>query len=380
VIRVGFILDNSGYWLGGVNYFKNLFYAISTLDKPNIEIVVFSGTKGDKRIFGENVKVIEHKYFDKKNKKNILFKLANKYFIYTNFLLERFLKKNKIDVLSHSNIRLKTIKTISWIPDFQHLHLPQFFEKRDLNQRDKSFVKMIQKNDGIILSSYDALNDLKIFTKGQYKNQVFVLHFVSQPSKNYFELTDENRKSLLKKYRLSETFFYLPNQLWVHKNHITVFKAVKELKNRGISVCIVSTGNPDDYRNKKHIQFLNDYIKENDLFENIKMLGLIEYDDVFSLIRFSRAIINPSLFEGWSSTVEECKSVGKSMILSDLAVHKEQYPNAVFFEKENYNDLADKIENFDKYFKNSIPVFDVKRATYEFAKAYENIILETYEC
>ncbi len=38
----------------------------------------------------------------------------------------------------------------------------------------------------------------------------------------------------------------------------------------------------------------------------------------------STALINPSQFEGWSTTVEEAKSLGVKMLLSDLEVHKEQ--------------------------------------------------------
>jgi glycosyltransferase involved in cell wall biosynthesis len=37
-------------------------------------------------------------------------------------------------------------------------------------------------------------------------------------------------------------------------------------------------------------------------------------------------VINPSLFEGWSTTVEEAKSMGKALILSDIPTHREQTP------------------------------------------------------
>ena len=379
MIRVGFIMQYFDGWQGGRNYYKNLFYAISTLDKPQIEIVVFTGTKmieKDKDLFQECSKLIVHKYFDNKSFVNILGRVLNKLLCCPNYYLSRILKQYKIDVLSHSSIRFKNIRTIGWIPDFQHIHLPQFFSEEEINSRNKAFSETIQKSDGIILSSYAALNDLNMFTKEQCNVPVFVLHFVSQPNKKYFEITNEDKNMLLQKYGLQETFFYLPNQLWAHKNHITVFKAAKELKSKGISVCIALTGHLEDYRNKEHIQFLRNYITDNHLTDNIKILGLIDYEDVFLLIKFSKAVINPSLFEGWSSTVEECKSVGKSMILSNLAVHKEQYPNAVFFEKEDSADLAEKLEKYDEYAKNSTPVFDVRQETMEFAKTYEKIVLD----
>jgi hypothetical protein len=43
------------------------------------------------------------------------------------------------------------------------------------------------------------------------------------------------------------------------------------------------------------------------------------------------AVINPSLFEGWSTSVEESKSRGKAVIHSDIPVHCEQAPARGYF-------------------------------------------------
>ena len=47
-------------------------------------------------------------------------------------------------------------------------------------------------------------------------------------------------------------------------------------------------------------------------------------DHVYALMRTSMALINPSRFKGWSTTVEEAKSFGVPLILSDIDVHREQ--------------------------------------------------------
>jgi glycosyltransferase involved in cell wall biosynthesis len=51
---------------------------------------------------------------------------------------------------------------------------------------------------------------------------------------------------------------------------------------------------------------------------------MVPADHVYALMRTSTALINPSRFEGWSTTVEEAKSFGAPMILSDIEVHREQ--------------------------------------------------------
>ena len=64
------------------------------------------------------------------------------------------------------------------------------------------------------------------------------------------------------------------------------------------------------------------------------MLGLV-----------AAAIVNPSRFEGWSTAVEEAKAIGVPMILSDLAVHREQAGDvARLFNPDNAAQLADYIE------------------------------------
>jgi glycosyltransferase involved in cell wall biosynthesis len=377
MIRVGFLLNNVS-WMGGVNYYKNLFFALAKYQSENIQVIVFVGhSTKEKEIYEKYAEVIKERFFDFNSLKNIYGRICNKLFRDKDWYLRKIIKKHRINVLSHSPFaEMKGVKTIPWIEDFQHIHLPEFFTEEELKGRNERFISYVQRSNGIILSSYDALNDLKFFLNGMKSVPAFVLNFVSQPDERYFELTEKDKNKLQEKYHLPDTFFYLPNQLWAHKNHITAFKAIRTLKDNGIYVCVVCTGDMKDYRNDKHIQSILDFISENNLEENVRLLGLIDYADVYALIKFSKAVINPSLFEGWSSTVEECKSVGKPMILSNLAVHKEQYPNAVFFERMDSADLAEKLEKYDEYAKNSAPVFDVKRATMEFAKTYEKIILE----
>ena len=55
---------------------------------------------------------------------------------------------------------------------------------------------------------------------------------------------------------------------------------------------------------------------------------MIPLPHVYALLRATTALINPSRFEGWSTTVEEAKSFGVPMILSEIDVHREQAAGA----------------------------------------------------
>jgi glycosyltransferase involved in cell wall biosynthesis len=376
MIKVAFIGAVSEEWMGGLNYFKNLLYAFTTVENKELEVFVFVGKKTDEEIktmFRQYAIVVESSIFDRKSIKWFLHKIENK-FLKTNYILESVLKKYDIKVLSHASITgLKEIKTINWIPDFQHLHLPNMFSVRELKSRDASFMSLIQNSDKIVLSSFDALKDLKVFAP-EYIKKANVLQFVSQPDTKYFTLNNESKAQLREKYNLTDEFFYMPNQFWKHKNHMFVFEAINELKKEGVMIFLVCTGHLNDYRNKTYIEEIKIFIKENNLEKNIKLLGLVDYEDVFSLMKFSKVVINPSLFEGWSSTVEECKSVGKNMILSDLNVHKEQYPEAVFFEKNNIESLKNILKNYKKN-NIEINIKSLKIRTEQFANNYINIVM-----
>ena len=150
---------------------------------------------------------------------------------------------------------------------------------------------------------------------------------------------------------------------------------------KGTPIIVYCTGNINDYRNKNYFSKLLSYIKKYKLENNFKILGAVPYKDVQALMLGCKAMINPSLFEGWSTTVEEAKSLGKRIILSDIMVHKEQNPEGgLFFKKNEAKDLADKmlqvwnepIEINKKLEKNAIN--NLNKRKYKLRKDYYNII------
>src|SRR5262249_2802798 len=94
-------------------------------------------------------------------------------------------------------------------------------------------------------------------------------------------------------------------------------------------------GNPQEPRNIKHFGQLQAKVVGHGLEGNFRFLGNVPYRHVAVLMRSCVAMLNPSLFEGWSTTVEEAKSLGVRMLVSDLRVHREQ--------------LGQDAESFDPY-------------------------------
>ena len=130
------------------------------------------------------------------------------------------------------------------------------------------------------------------------------------------------------------------------------------------------------FRFPHNFKSLMELVKKYNLGKNYFYLGTVPYIDVMSLIFHSTAVINPSLFEGWSSTVEQAKAYKKKIILSNIRVHKEQKPRfAYYFRPENFIDLS-KILMKLKLSKNSKIINSYED---DMDKKMENYIKEYYK-
>ena len=81
MIKVGFVGAVSEEWMGGLNYFKNLLYAIKKLNSRELQVYVFVGKKTDveiKRMFQKYATVVEDSLFDRKSLKWYFMKIETK--------------------------------------------------------------------------------------------------------------------------------------------------------------------------------------------------------------------------------------------------------------------------------------------------------------
>ena len=211
-----------------------------------------------------------------------------------------------------------------WIPDFQHRHLPELFSEKEIVLREKLFGQLANSAPIIIFSSQICLDDFKRFYPDSTA-ETSVLHFVSYMQPSWF-LPDP--RITQKKYDLPERFFLVSNQFWKHKNYDLLIDALYTLKQDDQPIpIIVCTGKTFDYRHPHYSDEIKTKIEHYGLTQNIIMLGLIPRIDQIQLMRQSLAVIQPSLSEGWSTVVEDARSFGKSIYLSDLPVHLEQNPD-----------------------------------------------------
>ena len=235
-----------------------------------------------------------------------------------------------------------TQRTIGWIPDFQHVFLPEYFGPTELQKRDRTFKSLAARANVIMLSSQAAYDDFAACIP----SQIHKARVVSFPSLLAFEDLPDDPSSTVKKYRLPEKFALVANQFWAHKNHVAVVRALERIKEK-TKVPVVMTGLPSDHRDPANRNFssLLQSIATAGLNGQVTILGLVPFQDLINLMRSAALVIQPSRFEGWNTTVQDAVALGRPLMLSDLAVHREQVPGALgFFSYESPETLADLIE------------------------------------
>jgi glycosyltransferase involved in cell wall biosynthesis len=387
-INVGFWFDAPFEYSGGLNYFQNLLHALAQVNDGSVHpFVFFANDLPDdiERRFTPYATVVRTKLLKRYTASWLVHKLVERVFGAMP-LFVALLRSYDIHVLSHVWFVCKghmPFRIIAWIPDFQYLHLPDLFPTLDTAQETRTQQRIIAQSDFVVVSSENAMQDFKRVALAAHQSRGSVLRFVSQPEA-LSEVSELRLDSIECKYGFKGPYFHLPNQFWAHKNHLVVMQAVKHLKQSGTAVQVLCTGNTKDYRlnGTMYVDQIRDFIETNGLKDNIKILGLIDYREVLFLMRNSLAVINPSYFEGWSSSVEEAKSMGKMVILSNIGVHIEQSPQRSHYFDPNdpialsncikhvleANDVISSIDaNIDA--KNQL-----QRRTLEFGKAYFDLI------
>jgi glycosyltransferase involved in cell wall biosynthesis len=344
-LNIAFHTMGGDGWTVGPIYLRNLFYALRHgCEKEQRLSLLAPAAQDGVRDYARSIETDDVILYNVPRRWTFLWAINgfNKRLLLRDRLMEGVLRQNGIDVVFGPTLvhDYGNIATLSWLPDFQHIHLPGMFSDLECVNRNRVFLQCAKAATRIILMSDAVKKDFESFAP-MYTHKVRVLNPISYVPESIYEC---DLDSILNLYHLPEKFIYLPNQFWKHKNHDLVFQAIKILKGRGIKVFIVCTGNPVDYRHPTYFADLCYKLSQWNIRDQVIYIGLIPHDHVLFLMRQSICVLNPSLFEGWGYAVDEARSVGKRVLLSDIPSHREQNPpRAMFFNPRDCDDLADKL-------------------------------------
>ena len=366
--KVALIAVGSASWQGGIQYIINFIAGVNALaEKQEHKIEVLLIKESYQEIINlDEFPFLRIKILDKNKgipKVNIFQKAINfiSFKIYKyNYSprLINFLKSEKVDFVYPMALPLSTgLNAAGWVADFQHRNFPDIINQNFTKQAEVWIQSELKNSCKVVLSSEFCKSDcLKFFP--EYYDKTVVMPFAVHISKKLFKsefLVDTEIK-----YQIEKPFFLISNLFANTKNHKVVFEALGILKKAGVEINLICTGNIVDSRD---ITFINEILKiitNNGIRSQVQLLGLIPREEQINLYRLSIGMIQPSLSEGWSTCVEEAKVLGKDMLLSNIEVHKEQWPeNPWFFNPYDAFELAEKlnllyVQNYNKRFPDII--------------------------
>ena len=344
-LKLGIIFNFSSSWMGGIIYIINVVKALNFLDdKDKPEIYLFY-----KPELARFLDEFEYPYINlvEWDFPSLIQGNIKSWLLRKNLFIEGILKKYPLDTvypLQDYPVRIKTsTKLVSWSADFQHKHYPEFFSKKQILGRNRRVKNALRNADHLVLSSHDAHKDLKKFFKVRKGLNIYVYHFVSIID----DLENVNINDLRSKYNLPEKYFLVSNQFHKHKNHKVLLLALAKLKELGISKHIAITGKFPDASDSPYMAEIHSIINDNSLEDSISLLGIISRNDQLALMKHSQAVLQPSLFEGWSTVIEDARSLQVPVVASNLNVNIEQLgEDGLYFDPHNPDELTSILKDY----------------------------------
>lgn len=342
MIRIAFFIYGGGSSLGNLNYLTNLITALIRHPECGVVPVVFRAEEISRvselsALVSTGAEVISTVVLNSDHARR---HLMGAILLGRVLAIEELLATNHCDCLFENAVFTgwrTQFPRLAWIPDFQHKALPHMFKRLALLKRELGFRIQLFSGRSLIVSSEAAKRDFERYYAFAIQKP-YVVRFPSLLASS----ANTDPDGAARRYEIAERYFYIPNQFWKHKNHGIVINALEILEKRGSTPLVVLSGRQQDPRHPEWFAQLKAGIENSSVNKQIKMLGLIPYEDVINLNAGALAVINPSRFEGWSTSVEEAKALGTPLILSNLPVHVEQTQGAGnYFDPDDAGALAD---------------------------------------
>jgi len=287
-------------------YNKHLFTGYK--DLPNFEIFVLSFKKNYFQKGLRELASITHS--------QTVFKYINN-FLYS-FLCHFMDTKSDIVYIPTTVLFPYSYKkpTLISMHDIQHFHYPEYFSWRDLRYRKLIFGISIDSTSYIQASSNFIKQDLLAhFTSLKPEQVVIIQEGVDIET---FSNTNESDQTTLKKYSLPENFLFCPAQLWKHKNHITILKALKKIElEEGIIIPLILVGGKFS-ASKEIFNFI-----ESNHMKYIIYLGKVPFEDLIFLYKKAKYVITAVLYESSSLPILESAASGTPIIASKIPPNQE---------------------------------------------------------
>ncbi len=244
-------------------------------------------------------------------------KAIYRYFKYRKFLPTGMIKELGADLLfcpfTVPFFYDPSVPTVSIVYDLQYHYYPQFFNQEERYGRERNFKETCRLADRLIcISNYVRETVLK--NSGRLPEQVITIPIRLAQRLKRPKLAKVDH--ILKKWGLQENKYLLyPANFWRHKNHPMLFTAFNMYRTRHpeSAIRLVCTGSPDGQMDE-----LRQAVQQMGLKDWIFFPGYLAQEEFAALLAACRALIFPSLYEGFGMPVLEAMVFQKPVLCSDV--------------------------------------------------------------
>tara|TARA_Y100000591_G_scaffold331735_1_gene366594 strand:+ start:776 stop:1882 length:1107 start_codon:yes stop_codon:yes gene_type:complete len=262
-------------------------------------------------------KTIENISYKRKNIfKRILNKDVRIKYILSNYHINKFIKKNKIELFHQPNFITYDlpIKNISSVHDLSWIHFPNFFSKNDLKTFDLYFEKSLENSTKIIVGCNFIKKELCNYFNIPATKVEVTYHDVRG---DYNSLPEKNCLEFLNKFKLSyKNFFLIINTLDNRKNFDFILDVYDKLNsNIKNKYPLVIFG--------QRVHHSESIIKKIDKIKNCFYFDYLDENLKNQCFSSAKIFFHPSLYEGFGISPLESMASGTPVIASDIESSKE---------------------------------------------------------
>ncbi len=205
------------------------------------------------------------------------------------------------------------IPGVSVVYDLQFAYYPQFFSSEDRAAREYHFRETCRRSSLLVCIS-DYVRETVLLNSALPPARVVTIPI--RLANRLQKPSAENTSAVLQKYSLKENGFLLyPANFWFHKNHSMLLTAFGMYRHShpDSPLRLVLTGSPGERMN-----LLHEAVQRMGLQSSITLPGYLSEDEFAPLLASCKALIFPSLYEGFGMPVLEAMAFSKPVLCSNV--------------------------------------------------------------
>ena len=235
------------------------------------------------------------------------------------------------------------VPTVSLVLDLQYAYYPEFFQPEDRRQRDENFQNACRFATKLICIS-DYVRGTVLEKSGIDPQRVTTIHI--RLFNRIEKIAPSEAEALLRSWELKANRFLLyPANFWEHKNHrmlVTAFGIYRQ-RHPESKLKLVCTGALSG-----GLAALADDLKRMGLEKHVLLPGYLDEAEFAALMQGCRAVIFPSLYEGFGMPVLEAMAAGKPVLCSNVTSLPEiSGEAALLFDPRKPVEMAEAIERLE---------------------------------